>query len=146
VVFLERMWQNSFAKIRVLKFVCENSNAKSLWEIRFAKIHMRKIIELYFVVSIFSRDFPFEMSDSKVDVPLVTLNTGYKMPIVLFGTYKITGQDAIDLAVDTALDAGYRGFDTAKYYKNEAEIGNALEVYCMAEETVQKVETPSKML
>uniref|UniRef100_A0A914BYC8 NADP-dependent oxidoreductase domain-containing protein n=1 Tax=Acrobeloides nanus TaxID=290746 RepID=A0A914BYC8_9BILA len=51
------------------------------------------------------------------------------MPIVLFGTYKITGQDDIDLAVDTALDAGYRGFDTAKYYKNEAEIGNALEKF-----------------
>uniref|UniRef100_A0A914DL88 NADP-dependent oxidoreductase domain-containing protein n=1 Tax=Acrobeloides nanus TaxID=290746 RepID=A0A914DL88_9BILA len=69
------------------------------------------------------------MGGSKLDVPLVTLNTGYKMPIVLFGTYKITGQDAIDLAVDTALDAGYRGFDTAKYYKNEAEIGNALEKF-----------------
>ena len=31
-------------------------------------------------------------------------------------------------AVDAALGAGYRLFDTAKYYYNEAELGAALEV------------------
>lgn len=58
----------------------------------------------------------------------VKLNTGFEMPLVGFGTYKVTGQEAVDRAVDAALQAGYRHFDTAKYYVNEPELGNALEV------------------
>lgn len=34
----------------------------------------------------------------------------------------------VDIAIDSALEAGYRHFDTAKYYVNEPELGNALEV------------------
>lgn len=34
----------------------------------------------------------------------------------------------VDIAVDAALSAGYRHFDTAKYYLNEPELGNALQV------------------
>ncbi|VDN19410.1 unnamed protein product [Gongylonema pulchrum] len=43
------------------------------------------------------------------------LNTGYCIPMVGLGTYKITGQQAVSAAVDAALQAGYRLFDTAKY-------------------------------
>ena len=56
------------------------------------------------------------------------LNTGHRMPMIGLGTYKITGQKKVTTAVDAALASGYRMFDTAKYYKNEAEIGNALTV------------------
>ncbi|CEF59984.1 Aldo/keto reductase subgroup family and NADP-dependent oxidoreductase domain-containing protein [Strongyloides ratti] len=57
------------------------------------------------------------------------LNNGVKMPYVGLGTYKIVGQDAIDIAVKSALAAGYRMFDTAKYYHNEKELGLAFEKY-----------------
>ncbi|MFH4980118.1 hypothetical protein AB6A40_006827 [Gnathostoma spinigerum] len=57
---------------------------------------------------------------------VVKLNTGFVMPLVGFGTYKIVGQTAVTTAVDAALKAGYRLFDTAKYYNNEPELGTAL--------------------
>lgn len=56
------------------------------------------------------------------------LNTGFSIPMVGLGTYKIVGQDAITVAVDAALKAGYRLFDTAKYYVNEPELGIAFQV------------------
>ncbi|VDN57425.1 unnamed protein product [Dracunculus medinensis] len=55
----------------------------------------------------------------------VKLNTNYYLPMIGLGTYKITGQETITAAVDGALKSGYRMFDTAKYYKNEPELGNA---------------------
>ncbi|CAI5451267.1 unnamed protein product [Caenorhabditis angaria] len=55
------------------------------------------------------------------------LNTGYYIPLVGFGTYKVVGESVLP-AIDAALTAGYRLFDTAKYYKNEKEIGEALKV------------------
>lgn len=60
--------------------------------------------------------------------PLVRLNTGYEIPLVGLGTYKIRGQEEMDLAVDAALIAGYRHFDTALLYANENELGISLEV------------------
>ncbi|EYC09644.1 hypothetical protein Y032_0059g2977 [Ancylostoma ceylanicum] len=54
------------------------------------------------------------------------LNTGFYIPLVGLGTYKITG-DQVKQAVDAALSCGYRMFDTAKYYVNEPELGAALE-------------------
>lgn len=60
--------------------------------------------------------------------PRIQLNTGHSMPLVGLGTYKIVGQDAIDITVDAALNCGYRQFDTAKLYKNEKELGNAFQV------------------
>ncbi|CAO4378826.1 unnamed protein product [Caenorhabditis nigoni] len=56
----------------------------------------------------------------------VKLNTGYECPLVGFGTYKVVG-DQVHRVIDEALKAGYRLFDTAKVYNNEAEIGLALE-------------------
>ncbi len=42
-----------------------------------------------------------------------------------FGTYPLTGA-ALAAAVATALDVGYRAFDTAQGYGNEADLGAAL--------------------
>lgn len=53
------------------------------------------------------------------------LNTGYNIPLVGFGTYKVTGENVLP-AIDAALTAGYRMFDTAKYYHNEKELGAAI--------------------
>ncbi|CAD5227405.1 unnamed protein product [Bursaphelenchus xylophilus] len=66
---------------------------------------------------------------SQVGGPRVKLNTGYEIPLVGFGTYKVTGTETVEIAVDAALKAGYRHFDTAKYYVNEPELGAALEKF-----------------
>jgi diketogulonate reductase-like aldo/keto reductase len=47
------------------------------------------------------------------------------MPLLGFGTWQITGPDAVT-ATSTALEAGYRHLDTATVYDNEAEVGRAL--------------------
>lgn len=55
----------------------------------------------------------------------ITLNTGFQMPIVGFGTAylpKVNYQSIIT----TALNDGYRMFDTAWSYGNETDLGEAL--------------------
>jgi len=42
-----------------------------------------------------------------------------------FGTFPLTGQELTN-AIETAIRAGYRAFDTAQMYNNEADVGNAL--------------------
>ncbi|XP_030193874.1 uncharacterized protein LOC115529359 [Gadus morhua] len=56
----------------------------------------------------------------------VVLNTGVSMPLVGFGTYNLCESGEVYIAVDAALQAGYRAFDTAAVYGNEAELGRAL--------------------
>ena len=47
------------------------------------------------------------------------------MPVVQFGTYKLKGEDCYR-SVRGALEAGYRGLDTASVYDNEKEVGRAV--------------------
>ncbi|MEQ2280141.1 hypothetical protein AMECASPLE_016639 [Ameca splendens] len=58
--------------------------------------------------------------------PCVALNTGLQMPLLGLGTYKLCGLQDVHRAVDAALCAGYRAFDSAAVYRNEAELGKAL--------------------
>jgi 2,5-diketo-D-gluconate reductase B len=44
---------------------------------------------------------------------------------LIFGTWPLTG-DAAREATEMALDVGYRRIDTAQWYENEAEVGDAL--------------------
>jgi 2,5-diketo-D-gluconate reductase A len=53
------------------------------------------------------------------------LPSGRGMPLLGFGTWQLTGDDA-SRATLAALDAGYRHVDTATMYRNEAEVGEAL--------------------
>jgi len=55
----------------------------------------------------------------------VQLHTGTQMPLLGLGTFKITG-GSVSVAVDAALECGYRLFDTARVYRNESEIGACL--------------------
>jgi diketogulonate reductase-like aldo/keto reductase len=59
------------------------------------------------------------------DVPAISLPSGGRMPIVGFGTWKLRGHQAYSGCYQ-ALKAGYRHFDTATMYGNEAEVGQAL--------------------
>jgi len=55
----------------------------------------------------------------------VTLNNGIKMPYLGLGVYLIHSNIAIEI-FNRALDLGYRLFDTAAFYGNEAEVGKAI--------------------
>ncbi len=61
-----------------------------------------------------------------MSIPLVNLNNGVKMPAIGFGTWQILLNGRAKKAVLTALDAGYRLFDTAKIYGNEKGVGSAI--------------------
>jgi 2,5-diketo-D-gluconate reductase A len=64
------------------------------------------------------------MSESQA-VPVVELPGDASMPIVGFGTWKVTGGQ-VESALAAALATGYRHIDTATMYGNEAQIGAAL--------------------
>ena len=55
----------------------------------------------------------------------VTLNNGVKMPILGLGTYNLRGARG-QSAIESAIQIGYRSFDTAQMYGNEIEVGNAV--------------------
>jgi diketogulonate reductase-like aldo/keto reductase len=54
------------------------------------------------------------------------LSNGTAMPLVGYGTWRITPDEAADKTVRTALDMGYRHVDTAKIYGNERGVGKAV--------------------
>uniref|UniRef100_A0A674NF13 Protein phosphatase 2 regulatory subunit B'beta n=1 Tax=Takifugu rubripes TaxID=31033 RepID=A0A674NF13_TAKRU len=56
----------------------------------------------------------------------VLLNTGVHMPLLGLGTDKLVSPDIVHQAVDAALAAGYRAFDSATVYQNESALGQAL--------------------
>lgn len=53
------------------------------------------------------------------------LNNGMKVPAVGYGTYLSTANDG-ETVLKSALEAGYRFFDTASFYKNEEVLGTVL--------------------
>lgn len=57
--------------------------------------------------------------------PMITLNSGYEMPIVGLGTYSLHGSTCTN-AVRTAIESGYRMIDTASFYGNEREVGEGV--------------------
>src|SRR5262249_50221021 len=62
---------------------------------------------------------------SGVTDPSVQLANGARMPLVGFGTWRLSGRSAYQ-SVRVALETGYRLIDTATMYGNEAEIGDAI--------------------
>lgn len=67
------------------------------------------------------------MTDDAPRLPdqTLTLTGGARIPLLGFGTWQITGDDAVR-ATSSALESGYRHLDTATIYGNEAEVGRAL--------------------
>ncbi|KAM2851942.1 hypothetical protein PS2_027992 [Malus domestica] len=55
----------------------------------------------------------------------ITLNSGFNMPLVGLGVWRMEGKEIRDLVLN-ALNLGYRHFDCAADYKNEPEVGEAL--------------------
>ena len=55
-----------------------------------------------------------------------TLSNGVELPMIGYGTFQIRDAAQCEQCVSQALEAGYRLFDTAASYENEAAIGRAL--------------------
>ncbi|MFT3739011.1 MAG: aldo/keto reductase [Breznakibacter sp.] len=60
-------------------------------------------------------------------IPSVTLANGVKMPMLGFGTFKLTDAKAAYNSVLCALQLGYRHIDTAAVYQNEEAVGRAIQ-------------------
>jgi len=67
-----------------------------------------------------------------------TLRNGVKMPVMGLGTWLLQGQECVD-AVVNAIRHGYRSIDTAEAYRNERQVGSALQIV-MSEGTVTRAE------
>ena len=59
------------------------------------------------------------------EIPTVTLNNGNRMPLLGFGVFQMSNEEA-EASVLAALEAGYRLIDTAASYGNEAAVGRAI--------------------
>lgn len=55
-----------------------------------------------------------------------TLSNGVELPMIGYGTFQIRDVAQCEQCVTNALEAGYRLFDTAASYENEAAVGAAL--------------------
>jgi len=66
-----------------------------------------------------------EEKHMKKNADTIQLNSGFNMPVLGLGTWTLTGATC-ENAVYAALKSGYRLIDTAKYYGNESEVGNAI--------------------
>lgn len=56
----------------------------------------------------------------------IKLNNDVKMPILGLGVYQLTKDNNCEEIILKALQNGYRLIDTASYYNNEIEVGNAI--------------------
>ena len=61
----------------------------------------------------------------QIGIPEIRLNNGVMMPVLGLGTYKLRGNDCIN-SVKDAINLGYTHIDTAEYYENFKEIGEAI--------------------
>lgn len=65
------------------------------------------------------------MSHQSPAAPLLPLADGSRIPQLGYGLYKVPTTDAARLSLD-AIAAGYRHLDTAAFYGNEREVGDAV--------------------
>ena len=56
----------------------------------------------------------------------IRLNNGTSIPCLAFGTYKIKDPAEAYNSVKSALEIGYRHIDTAAFYENEKQVGQAI--------------------
>ena len=60
---------------------------------------------------------------------VVKFSNGVSSPQIHFGTYRIKTAEDVRTAVSTALEVGYRAFDTASVYKNHRKIAETFKEF-----------------
>jgi diketogulonate reductase-like aldo/keto reductase len=65
------------------------------------------------------------MAASKISLPSRLNVSNHSIPRIHLGVYLTSGPETVQ-AVRWALDAGYRGFDSAQMYRNEREVGKSI--------------------
>ncbi|WP_305792002.1 aldo/keto reductase [Halobacillus sp. Marseille-Q1614] len=60
------------------------------------------------------------------EIPSIELHNGVKIPQLGLGVYKVEKGAETYQTVSSALEAGYRHIDTASFYDNEKEVGEAI--------------------
>lgn len=73
-----------------------------------------------------STSFAQEIYKTAANVPMVQLNNGILMPQFGLGTFLQPSDEVCEQSCLTALQAGYRHFDTAHAYNDEAGVGRAV--------------------
>lgn len=81
-------------------------------------------------------------SNLSIQSTLSIPNSKFKIPQLGFGVYLSTPQKCVKSCLE-ALKTGYRHIDTAQYYENEAEVGEAL---CESKVPREEVYITSKIL
>ena len=75
------------------------------------------------------------MTVTTSNVPLVALRDGEQIPQLGFGVFQVPPEDTADVTT-RALLAGYRHVDTARIYRNEAGVGQAIHAAGLQREDV----------
>jgi diketogulonate reductase-like aldo/keto reductase len=65
-----------------------------------------------------------------------TLTSGNEIPVIGFGMWQLWNEAECKTAVRTALEAGYRHFDTAQFYENEKFLGDVLQKHGLPREEI----------
>lgn len=73
-----------------------------------------------------STSFAQDIYKTAANVPMVQLNNGILMPQFGLGTFLQPSDEVCEQSCLTALQAGYRHFDTAHAYNDEAGVGRAV--------------------
>lgn len=63
---------------------------------------------------------------SEFQAQIETLPNGVRIPVVGFGTWQLPINDSLRSTINTAIQIGYRQFDTAQIYNNAAIVGDAI--------------------
>lgn len=84
---------------------------------------LKKFVFFLLIIAI-SNFFPEAYSAEHKDC-CITLNSGYKMPVLGLGTWTQSDSEA-ENSVYQAIKSGYRLIDTARYYGNEAGVGKGV--------------------
>ncbi len=84
-----------------------------------------KIASLFAIGGLASQSLLANDSKQGVKMEFLTLNNGIQMPILGLGTYALTGKSG-QKTMSEAIEIGYRLFDSAQMYGNEAELGAAI--------------------